>query len=130
MPGAWLMVGVCTAMVAMAFGAIGTVAVFLEPLAAVEDPALGHVAALGAQQVGDRLERGRLPGAVRAEQRDDLAFLHLQRHALQHEDHVVVDHLDAVHRQHGSAWKNRPAWRPTRAGFGLTTDSLWRSRAW
>ena len=31
---AWIMVAVCTAMVAMAFGAIGTVAVFLEPLAA------------------------------------------------------------------------------------------------
>jgi len=30
----WLMVAVCTAMVAMAFGAVGTVAVFLEPLAA------------------------------------------------------------------------------------------------
>jgi MFS family permease len=30
----WLMVAVCTAMVAMAFGAIGTMAVFLEPLAA------------------------------------------------------------------------------------------------
>jgi MFS family permease len=33
-PYAWVMVGVCTAMVAMAFGAVGTVAVFLEPLAA------------------------------------------------------------------------------------------------
>jgi MFS family permease len=31
---AWVMVAVCTAMVAMAFGAIGTVAVFLTPLAA------------------------------------------------------------------------------------------------
>ena len=31
---AWLMVALCTAMVAMAFGVIGTVAVFLEPLAA------------------------------------------------------------------------------------------------
>ena len=31
---AWMMVSVCTAMVTMAFGAIGTVAVFLEPLAA------------------------------------------------------------------------------------------------
>ena len=30
----WFMVSVCTAMVAMAFGAVGTVAVFLEPLAA------------------------------------------------------------------------------------------------
>ena len=34
MPYAWVVVGACTAMVAMAFGAIGTVAVFLEPLAA------------------------------------------------------------------------------------------------
>lgn len=33
-PYAWIIVGVCTAMVGMAFGAIGTVAVFLEPLAA------------------------------------------------------------------------------------------------
>lgn len=31
---AWVMVALCTAMVAMAFGAIGTVAVFLEPLSA------------------------------------------------------------------------------------------------
>jgi MFS family permease len=34
MSAAWVMVGVCTAMVTMAFGAVGTVAVFLEPLAA------------------------------------------------------------------------------------------------
>src|SRR5262245_27388529 len=34
MKNPWAMVALCTAMVAMAFGAIGTVAVFLEPLAA------------------------------------------------------------------------------------------------
>ena len=34
MSTAWIMVGVCTAMVAMGFGAVGTVAVFLEPLSA------------------------------------------------------------------------------------------------
>ena len=34
MPYAWVMVGVCTLMVGMAFGVIGTVAVFLAPLAA------------------------------------------------------------------------------------------------
>jgi MFS family permease len=34
MSPAWLMVAVCTAMVTMAFGAVGTVAVFLEPIAA------------------------------------------------------------------------------------------------
>jgi MFS family permease len=36
-PSPWVMVAVCTAMVAMAFGAIGTVAVFLAPIAAELD---------------------------------------------------------------------------------------------
>jgi hypothetical protein len=38
------------------------------------DAALGDVAALGAQQVGDRLQGGGLAGAVGAEQGDDLAL--------------------------------------------------------
>ena len=67
--------------------------------AAVEDLALGDVAALGAQQVGDRLEGGGLARAVGAEQRHDLAVLHLERDALQHQDHVVVDHLDVLQRE-------------------------------
>src|SRR5581483_904750 len=43
------------------------------------------------------LQRGGLAGAVRAEQRDDLPLLHLERDALQHEDHVVVDDLDVLY---------------------------------
>jgi hypothetical protein len=35
------------------------------------------------EQAADRLERRRLPGAVRADQRDDLAALDLDRDALQ-----------------------------------------------
>ena len=41
--------------------------------------ALGHFAALGLQQVGDRLQRGGLAGAVGAQQRDDAALGHRQR---------------------------------------------------
>ena len=73
----------------------------VDALALELDRALGHVAALGRQQVGDRLERRALARAVGAEQRDDLALRHFQRHALQHEDDVVVDHLDVVHREIG-----------------------------
>ena len=56
-----------------------------------------------AQQVADGAQGGRLARAVAAEQRDDLAFGHLQRHALQHQDDVVVDDLDAVDIEHGCA---------------------------
>ena len=70
-------------------------------LAAEFDRALGHRAALRGQQRRDRFQRRALAGAVAAEQRDDLALRHLERHAAQHEDHMVVDHLDVLHRQHG-----------------------------
>ncbi len=87
-------------------------------LAAVEDDrALGHLAALGRQQIGDRLQRGRLAGAVRAEQRHDLALGHVERHALEHEDDVVVDDLDVVDRR-GSARRGR-----------LTDGCRWRKAA-
>ena len=64
------------------------------------DGALGDVAALGAQQARDGLERGRLPGAVGAEQRRDLALAAADGHALEHEDDAVVDDFDVVERQH------------------------------
>ena len=68
----------------------------LHLLAVEHDRALGDLAALGMQQVRDRLQGRRLAGAVRTEQRHDPALRHLQRHALQHEDDVVVDDLDVV----------------------------------
>jgi hypothetical protein len=63
--------------------------------------ALGHVATLRAQQTGDGLERRRLAGAVGAEQRGDPRLADVERHALEHEDHAVVDDLDVVEGQHG-----------------------------
>jgi len=71
----------------------------VDAMAAEVDRALRHLAALGLEQVRDRLERRALAGAVGAEQRDDRALGHLERDALQHQDHVVVDHLDVVHRE-------------------------------
>ena len=63
------------------------------------DRALGDVAALGVEQIGNRLQRRRLAGAVGAEQRDDAALWHVERHALEHQDDVIVDHLDIVDRE-------------------------------
>ena len=70
-------------------------------LSAELDRSLGHRAALRGQQGRDRFQRRALAGAVAAEQRDDLALRHLKRHAAQNEDHMVVDHLDVLHRQNG-----------------------------
>ena len=73
----------------------------LHLLAGEHDRALGDVAALGMQQIGDRLQRGGLAGAVGAQERDDAALRHRKRHALQHQDDVIVDHLDVVDREDG-----------------------------
>ena len=67
-----------------------------DAFAAQLDAALGHRAAFAGQQVAHRAQRGRLARPVAPHQRDDAALRHLQRHALQYEDHVVVDDLDAV----------------------------------
>ena len=61
--------------------------------------ALGDVAALGLDEVGDRLQRRRLAGAVGAQQRDDATLPHFQRHALEHQNDVVVDDLDVLDRK-------------------------------
>ena len=69
-------------------------------LLAVElDRALGDLAALGMQQVGDRLQRRGLARTVGAQERDNAALGNAERHALQHQDDVAVDHLDVVHRE-------------------------------
>ena len=66
-----------------------------------DDRALRDVAALGAQQIGDRLQRRGLARAIGAEQRNETALRHGERNALQDEDHVVVDDLDIVDGKNG-----------------------------
>ncbi len=67
-----------------------------DALAAQLDRALGDLAALALEQVGDGAQRGGLARAVAAQDGDDAALGHLQRDTLEHQDHVVVDDLDAV----------------------------------
>jgi hypothetical protein len=67
-----------------------------DALAAQLDRALGHLAAFPLEQVGHGSQRGGLARAVATQDRDDATLRHLQRHAFEHEDHVVVDDLDAV----------------------------------
>ena len=69
----------------------------VDALALVEDRSLGHFTPFGAQQVGDGLQGRGLAGAVGAEEGDDAPLRQLEGDALQHENDVVVDHLDIVH---------------------------------
>src|SRR3546814_969545 len=71
------------------------------------DRALGDLATLRAQPVGDRLQGGGLARTVGAQQGDDTAARDLQRNPFQHQDDVVVDHLDVVHREDGSGGGDR-----------------------
>jgi hypothetical protein len=69
---------------------------------AVEDyPAGRYPAALGRQKIGDRLQRRRLPGAVGAQQSENLAFAQRQTEAAQRDDRVVVTRLDVVDHEEG-----------------------------
>ncbi len=65
------------------------------------DGAVGDFALLRAQEARDGFERGALARAVGAEQGDDLPLRHLEREALEDEDHVVVDDLDVGEPEHG-----------------------------
>src|SRR5690606_34301643 len=57
-----------------------------------------HAALPGLQQAEDELHHRRLPGAVRADDGDDLALLDPQRHALQ-DLHLAVPGDDVLNRQ-------------------------------
>jgi hypothetical protein len=85
----------------------------LPPLRDERDPELGarggrqlheraaaeaNVARARRPDAGDRPERGGLPGAVRAEERHDLALAHLEREPVQDLD-VAVEDVDAVHAE-------------------------------
>jgi hypothetical protein len=54
----------------------------------------GDAPALGLKKIRDRFERGRLAGAVGADQRDDLAAPNGHAHAVQGHDGVMIVRLD------------------------------------
>src|ERR1700687_432203 len=73
----------------------------VDALAAKLDRTLGHFSALGVQQIRYRFQGGGLARAVGAQQGDDAALPDRERNPLEHEDHVTVDHLDAVDLEQG-----------------------------
>src|SRR6266446_1755484 len=66
------------------------------------DAALAHVSPLRPQQSRDGLEGGALAGPVGPEEGDDTSLGDGERHPLQHEDDVIIDHLDVVDREQRS----------------------------
>ena len=60
------------------------------------DPTADDLCVVSAEKARDRAERGRLAGAVGAEQRDDRARRHAERHALDRRRHMVVDDLEVL----------------------------------
>src|SRR3984885_16143745 len=65
-------------------------------LAPPGDRAAAHRAAFRGQQVGDRLERRRLPGAVGAEKCDNRALLDPARRAAQSPQRLTIERLDII----------------------------------
>jgi hypothetical protein len=60
------------------------------------DGTLGDITALGLEQIGNCFECGRLTGAIAPEEGNYAPLGNLERNALQHQDDVIVDHLDVV----------------------------------
>ena len=80
----------------------------VDALAVEHDLAADDFAVLGLEQARDRLQRRRLAGAVGAEQRHDRALRHLEAEAAQHQDDLVVDHLDVADaEQRRGGWRRR-----------------------
>ena len=65
------------------------------------DLAVGDLSVFRFEQTRNRFQGRCLAGAVVSQDGDDLALVHGQRHALQHQDDVVVDHFDVVDAQAG-----------------------------
>ncbi|MPM48839.1 hypothetical protein SDC9_95566 [bioreactor metagenome] len=65
----------------------------------IDNAPAAQLPALGGQQVGDRFQSGGLARAVGAQQRVDLSGQHLQVHAVQRDDGLLVDHLQRLDPQ-------------------------------
>ena len=67
-----------------------------DTLATQFDAAFGDRPALAFQQIRNSAQSGGLAGTIAAQNGDDLAIGYLQGHALQDQDDVAVDDLDAI----------------------------------
>ena len=65
-------------------------------------PSIGDAAGLGRDRAGDRLEQGRLAGAVRTDDRHELALADLERHVGERPE-SAVRHAERGDAQHAGA---------------------------
>ena len=83
----------------------------VEPSTVEFNRAPRHLTALCLQDSGDRLQRGRFPSAISAEQGRNRPLFGAERDALEHEDDIIVDDLDIVDGQHhglsAAFWSDR-----------------------
>jgi hypothetical protein len=63
------------------------------------DTALGDLTSLALQQVGNCAQGGGLARAIAAQEGHNATLWHLQGHAFEHQDDVVVNHLNTVDAQ-------------------------------
>src|SRR5262249_27361924 len=78
---------------------------------AEHDAARHHARIVAAQESGHGAQRGRLAGAVRAEQRDDGTLRDAQRHALHGRGDAVVDDLDVLELEDVTHHTRSGRWR-------------------
>src|SRR3954469_18662050 len=81
----------------------------------------GDRASLGPHQAGDGAQRGRLAGSIRAEERDDLSFAHLEGHAAQRAD-AAVRGVDVFEDEEGLLPGGRATRRQVRAFSQIRLD--------
>ena len=65
------------------------------------DAPVDDLSVVGAEEARDRPERGRLAGAIGAEERDDRARRHAERYSLDRRRDVVVDDLEVLQLEDG-----------------------------
>jgi hypothetical protein len=87
---------------------------------AMSRPSYWMVPDAGRHQAGERLQQRRLAGAVAAEQRDDLAFAHVQRGVVE-DMALAVERVDALEAQHRALARRMRAaiGERRRAGAGI-----------
>ena len=85
----------------------------VDRLVSPQDGAAADFAALRPEEIGDRLERRRLAGAVRPEKRDDRSFRDLERHAAKREDRL--GHRPLRRRSPQGTRSDSSSWRSPRS---------------